>query len=177
MSQNHWTVFKIRSETCWTKAQFCKDLYMVKKESLPDWPKFCQSDHIHIWPVSLQLSHTDSYRYRQTCNISHTLVGNKIVDLSDVVGASLQSNMVSHWLGTNLESALNRAWVPSLGTSILTYWGRVTHICFGNLTIIGSDNGLSPGRRQAIIWTNAGILPIWPLGTNFSEILIKIDTF
>ena len=40
--------------------------------------------------------------------------------------------------------------------------------------IIGSDNGLSPGRRQAIIWTNAGILLIGPLGTNFSEILIEI---
>ena len=33
----------------------------------------------------------------------------------------------------------------------LTHWGRATHICVGNLTIIGSDNGLSPGRRQAII--------------------------
>ena len=32
---------------------------------------------------------------------------------------------------------------------------------------------LSPGRRQAIIWTNAGILSIEPLGTNFSEIWIK----
>ena len=42
--------------------------------------------------------------------------------------------------------------------SCLTHWGRVTHICVGNLTIIGSDNGLSPGRRQAIIWTKAGIL-------------------
>ena len=56
-------------------------------------------------------------------------------------------------------------------------WGRVTHICVGKLTIIGSDNGLSPGRRQAIIWTNTGILLIWPLGTNFSEILIAIETF
>ena len=26
--------------------------------------------------------------YRQTCNISHALVGNKFVDHSDVVGAS-----------------------------------------------------------------------------------------
>ena len=34
---------------------------------------------------------------------------------------------------------------------ILTHWGRATHICVGNLTIIVSDNGLSPGRRQAII--------------------------
>ena len=59
----------------------------------------------------------------------------------------------------------------------LTHWGRVTHICVGNLTIIGPDNGLSPGRRQAIIWTNAGILLIGPWGTNFSEILIGIHTF
>ena len=59
---------------------------------------------------------------------------------------------------------------------ILNHWGRVTHICVCNLTIIGSDNGLSPGRRQAIIWTNAGILLIRPLRTNFSEILIEILT-
>ena len=60
---------------------------------------------------------------------------------------------------------------------LLTHCGRVTHICVGNLTIIGSDNGLSPGRRQAIIWTNAGILLIGPLGTNFNEISIGIYTF
>ena len=47
--------------------------------------------------------------------------------------------------------------------SHLTHWGRVTHICVGNLTIIGSDNGLSLGRRQTIILTNAGILSIGPL--------------
>ena len=56
----------------------------------------------------------------------------------------------------------------------LTHWGRVTHICFSKLTIIGSDNGLSPGRRQAIIWTSDGILLIGPLGTNLSEVLIEI---
>ena len=60
---------------------------------------------------------------------------------------------------------------------LLTHWGRVTHICVVKLTIIGSDNGLSPGRRQAIIWTNAGILLMGPLGTNFSENLIAILTF
>ena len=59
----------------------------------------------------------------------------------------------------------------------LTHWGRATHICIGKLTIIGSDNGLSPGRCQAIIWTIAGKLLIGPLGTNFSEILIGIQTF
>ena len=54
----------------------------------------------------------------------------------------------------------------------LTHWGRATYICVSKLTIIGSDNGLSPGRRQAIIWTNAEILSIGPLQTKFSEILI-----
>ena len=58
-----------------------------------------------------------------------------------------------------------------------THWGPVTHICICKLTIISSDNGLLHGRRQAFIWTNAGILLIAPLGTNFSEILIKIYIF
>ena len=63
------------------------------------------------------------------------------------------------------------------GGSQLTHWGRVTHICVAKLTIIGSDNGLSPGRHQAIVYTNAGILLIGPLGTHFSEILIRIHKF
>ena len=53
----------------------------------------------------------------------------------------------------------------------------MTHICVSIPSIIGSDNGLSPGRHQAIIWTNAGIWLIGPLGTNFSEILIEIYIF
>ena len=40
--------------------------------------------------------------------------------------------------------------------NIITHWGLVTHICISKWAIIGSDNGLSPGRRQAIIWTNNG---------------------
>ena len=59
----------------------------------------------------------------------------------------------------------------------LTHWGQVTHIGVNKLTITGSDNGLSPDRRQAIIWTNAGILLIRTLGTNFSEIESEIDAF
>ena len=59
----------------------------------------------------------------------------------------------------------------------LTHWGQMTHICMSDLATIGSDNGLSPGPRQAIIWTNARKLLIGPLGTIFSEILIKIHIF
>ena len=70
-------------------------------------------------------------------------------------------------------------WFIGLGnvTITLTHWGRVTHICVSKLTIIGSDNGLSPGQRQAIIWNNAGLLLIEPIGTNFSEISIGIQRF
>ena len=53
----------------------------------------------------------------------------------------------------------------------------MTHICVGKLTIVASNNGLSPGRRKAIIWTSAIILLIGPLGTNLSEILIEIYIF
>ena len=60
---------------------------------------------------------------------------------------------------------------------ILTHWGRRTHICVRQLTIISSDNGLLPGRRRAIIWTRAGMLLIKHLGRNFSDILIRIELF
>ena len=71
--------------------------------------------------------------------------------------------------------------------ALLTHWGRVTHIGVSKITIIGLDNGLapvtigsdnslSPGRRQAIILTNAAILLIRTLGANFSEILSEIHT-
>ena len=59
---------------------------------------------------------------------------------------------------------------------VLTHWGRMTHTCVSYWTIIGSDNGLSPGRRQALIWNHTRILLIRNLGTNFSEILSEIHT-
>ena len=31
---------------------------------------------------------------------------------------------------------------------LLTHWSRVTHLCVSKLSILGSDNGLSPRRRQ-----------------------------
>ena len=61
--------------------------------------------------------------------------------------------------------------------ALLTHWGQETHICVSNLAIIGSDNGLSPGRHQAIIWSNAGILLIGPTGTNTGEFSIGTQTF
>ena len=61
--------------------------------------------------------------------------------------------------------------------SYLSLTRSVSYICVGKLIIIGSDNGLSPDRRQTIIWTNAGLLSIEPLWTYFSGNLIKIQQF
>ena len=60
---------------------------------------------------------------------------------------------------------------------VLIHWGRVTHICFGKLTIMVSDSGVSTGRHQAIIWPNAEKLSIRLSATNFSEMLIGNQTF
>ena len=85
---------------------------------------------------------------------------------------SYTNNHTSLYWNAPLIVCCHRKW-----RHFLSYWGRVTHICIRKLTAIGSDNGLSPGRRQAIIWTNAEILLIGSLGTNFNEIFIKIQKF
>ena len=86
-----------------------------------------------------------------------------------------QTNMLAVWITTmrHVIASYEEYTTPRL----MTHSGRVTHTCVSKLTIIGSDNGLSPGRRQAIIWTNAGIWLIQTSRMNFSEILSKIHTF
>ena len=78
---------------------------------------------------------------------------------------------LTHWGRDKMAAVLQMTFSNAF---TLTHWGRVTHICVSKLIIISSDNGLSPGRRQAIIWTNAGIMLIGLLGTNFSEIDLYI---
>ena len=78
--------------------------------------------------------------------ITHTL--ELLSSLIYITQSTDYENFVKKWKKTNIKSEGNP----------LTHWGRVTHICVIKLTVIGSDNGLSPGRRQAIIWTNDGIL-------------------
>ena len=76
-------------------------------------------------------------------------------------------SLTDHWyikceyirLSRNSESLYAIQEVPTDPSECihLTHWGRVSHICASELTIIGSDSGLSRDRRQAIIWTGAGI--------------------
>ena len=81
----------------------------------------------------------------------------------------------SNWCFNHNQQTQNIMWVFCL--IYLTHWGRVTHACVNKLRSIGSDNGLSPGGRQAIIWPNGEIFLIGPLGINSSEILIASNTF
>ena len=118
----------------------------------------------NIWQIFPWGNHTSklSYEYKITCtNV-------RCYSLSQNVTYITIWNKPQLWPWKTRKDSLN-------SRKDLTHWGRVTHICVGKLTIIGSDNGLPPVRRQAIIWTNAGILLIRPSGTNFSEILIEID--
>ena len=74
----------------------------------------------------------------------------------------VQLTISKHWLRSWLfaELAQYTIWTSggpvhwrinaTLGDNELTHWGRVTHICVSKLTIIGSNNGLLPDRRQAI---------------------------
>ena len=104
---------------------------------------------------------------------------------TEALGCNKTRILVTSRDADNRLSAIGNArisWKPSCHPS--THWGRVTHICVSKLTIIGSDNGLSPGRRQAIIWTNAGILLIWTfrnkLQWNFkrySDIFVEENAF
>ena len=96
-----------------------------------------------------------------------------------------QKTFDDKWASVHLMGYCHQAYVDQVmwyhmdspGANELIHWGRVTHICVSKLTTIGSDNGLLPGRRQAIILTSAGILFAGSLGTNFCEISIAILTF
>ena len=94
------------------------------------------------------------------------VVSNSHIYQSKILERDKQWFWINHWHGKAV-----------ISTAFMSLETWVTHICVGKLTAIGSDNGLAPGRRQAITWTNAGICLIGLLGTNFSEILIKMYTF
>ena len=104
-------------------------------------------------------------------NTSSLLIGDLGTNFSE--GWKNENTLILNEIKLKMPSA---NWRP-LGLNALTHWGRVTHICVDYLTTIASDNGLWPSRCQDIIWTNAGILLIEPLRTNFNEISIEIYTF
>ena len=125
------TVFKIRSETCRTVAQFFQNLYMIKKESLPDRPKFCRSGsavrhlfwRLFQWPKRKHVS----------CESTNFLLNRRkhefwnILVLFGIVGpVSLIKRQVSclNPVGFNL---LQNIWKTDLWPNFVTIWGQKGH--------------------------------------------------
>ena len=105
--------------------------------------------------------------------VQHLKLCEKIFTIVSVMCACIMIPFVV-WCSV-MNFFMSRLWLVVWRHQVITlsHWGRVTHTCVSKLTNIGLDSGLSPGRRQAIIWNNAGILLIGPLGTNFSEFQSK----
>ena len=113
--------------------------------------------------------------YAMKCDMMYDMICDTIYDIwyGSMIETELRPTIFSE-LSTQREMSRDVTTFQVCTCARLTHWGRVTHICVSTLTIIGSDNGLSPDRRQTIVWTNAGLLLIGLWGTNFSEILIEI---
>ena len=161
----------------WTGVISCRtckfSISLVRRDRWP-WKLRSSPEVFHILtptPTQYRLLQISARMYTavQGKSESHKCLFDSIMSIYIIISIGL----LLKWDNIDLINTCSR------GTkwSVLTRWGPVTHICVGKLTIIGSDNGLSPGRRQAIIWTNAGIFLIGALGTNVSEILITIYTF
>ena len=159
------------------KGHFLEYSY-VASDFLPwFWSKLTHSGLVMVWLILCQHWLRACCLY-STKSLPEPMLTNSHLDPLRLFEIWVKLNALKFFfLKMHLKMAATQ-WQPfCLSLNVLTHWGWVTHICVGNLTIIGSDNDLSPGRRQAIIWTNAGILLIGPLGINFSEILIEIITF
>ena len=147
------TMYEWLGHPVWIYLKWKNKTWDEKWSRFTWWLMYTQ---VSLWYISCKLSSKidlAASKYLMTCSLYVVIVAN----------TSLLTSIVIR---------MRYAWWTRL-----IFWGRVTHICVGKLIIIGSDNGLSPGRRQSIIWTNAGILLIRPLGTNFREILSEIHTF
>ena len=131
------------------------------------WEKFQWIVPLYMKPISFQSKTSVVCSVTATVFIDFCL--KKLNVLSQHIGKK-----TNEYLNSSEQITRNRN-VDQL--SMLTHWGRVTHICVSKQSLIGSDNGLSPDRRQAIICTNVGLLLIGPLETNFSEIFIEILIF
>ena len=116
-------------------------------------------------------------QYFQCCGYQYKNMGHQksrywvvLQEYSSLNTRILSNNLAIQWYYIRMAQLRVRLFLCNLNSL-----RRVTHIRISEQTIIGSDNGLSPQRRQAIIWTNVGTLLIGPLGTDFSEILIEIN--
>ena len=123
-------------------------------------------------------------------NIISKLVMNNIISkvvMNNIISKVVMNNIISIIVASTLSTAyvcdLSKYQTKGMSSwmlptykiyiSLLIHWGWVTHVFVGNLTTIGSDNGLLPYRRQAIIWTNVEILLIGPKGKEHNSVKLE----
>ena len=130
-----------------------------------DWMK----THLQEWVMSMQCTHGYTVYEKRMYVCLYWLWSTDYVQMCEILWNkySFILSPTGPWHWASRKQRRGARW----------WSGYVGVLCIGKLTIIGSDNGLSPGRCQTIIWNNGGILLIGPLGTNLSEILIEIQIF
>ena len=177
---NHKVHINIKSQNPWTWLNEFENEYTLSGHIRSMWHGkflfFNSSFHVYILCPAYcrQLGPRMMVRiYRDNLfPISHTgySVHQNSVSIKYFYEESNLSTKVYNYHHANYYESISRVliWIRTHYFG-LNHSGRVTDICVGKTNIIGSDNGLSPGRRQAIISTNAGILLIGTLGTNSSE--------
>ena len=128
------------------------------------------TEFIMIWSIVF---------YGVTTDIAHVLIHIHCIDSkSETPGKRQGQTMFSTFFRTTLDRI-------GSAISLVAIWFvlALTHLplcrIYASEIWVSSDSGigLSPVRRQAITWTNADLLSIGPLGTNFSEISVDIQTF
>ena len=170
-----WPDCDSRQKDFWFQRDFWSCPIQSPKSTLDlFFPKSLPGPMTRIWtqdsPLVQPLGRTDSLEIKKkTCmiDVSH-------VNIQPCFSIIMSSNirivpLISHqlpcdpWTGKPQCTEVLPTWhtaLPNVNllnifcpfiSHTLTHWGRVTHICVSKLTITISDNGLSPGRRQAII--------------------------
>ena len=125
---------------------------------------------LDVLPEQMMAQFMDAYMQITKAQCIDVLVMSLQLTVSSAASVYSRSHVMCTWFCCTLfccgwvrsSLSIQVVYLSSFFRVALTHWGRVTHICVGKLTIIASDNGLLSGRRQAIIWTSAGILLIGP---------------
>ena len=167
---------KLPSDEChWT-------LLMVSKST---WRRYATSHHLgQYWPILKSLYGVTGPL--SVNSIYKWCIGGHIYTWTRWVNIIFVSVYVTQWLNTSRPRQMTAIshttfshafpWMKMGEFRLEFRWSLFLGL---QLTIfhIGADNGLAPIRRQAIIWTNAGILLTGPLGRNlFKKMHLKMSS-
>ena len=152
-----WYYWKCLTKMFWGLIAFVNINVQLPVQSIYDMK--CRLQFVCRCPITWQCQaiswHSDDYKFS---------MWSKFIRLM-VIGSLVQQTSLR--MATDI-SITSQA-IPQHFEWELIHWGRVIHILINKLTIIGLDNGLLPGQRQAIFWTNAGVLLIGSLETNLNQ--------